>query len=106
MGTIIQQNTILYREAKITLDFLSNYAKIYISIIKIKGANMAQAKKKTATRTTKKTATRAQAQRKAATRTTKYKSLSGKEKLHIYVITAMSIIAGILLCANAAMMIV
>ena len=64
---------------------------------------MAQAKKKTATKT-KKAAVRTQAQKKAATRTTKCK-VNTHEKMHVYIVTAMSMVAAILLCANAAMMI-
>lgn len=64
---------------------------------------MAQTKKKTATKTAKKTTTN-KCRKKACMRTNK--GVSGKEKMHIYIITAMGMIAGILLCANAAMMIV
>ena len=66
---------------------------------------MAQAKKKTATKTAKKAA-RPQARKKACTRTAKKQGVSRSDRMHIYVITAMAMIAGILLCANAAMMIV
>lgn len=66
---------------------------------------MAQAKKKTATKTAKKTAARG-GQRKAATRTTKCKGISKQEKMHVYIIAAMSVIAGVLLFASAVMMIV
>lgn len=65
---------------------------------------MAQSKKKTATKT-KKTAVRNQSQKKAATRTTKCK-VNGQEKMHVYIVTVMSMVAAILLCANAAMMMV
>ena len=65
---------------------------------------MAQAKKKTATKTAKKTAVKARTQKKAATRTTKCKQISNQDRMHIYIVTAMGMIAGILLCANAAMM--
>lgn len=67
---------------------------------------MAQAKRKTATKTAKKTSSRPQqARRRAATRTTKKsQGISNQERAHIYIVTCMSIIAGILLCANAAMM--
>ncbi len=64
---------------------------------------MAQAKKKTATQT-KKAAASKQPQKRAATRTANCK-VNTQEKMHIYIVTAMSLIAGILLCANAAMMI-
>ena len=67
---------------------------------------MAQAKKKTATRTAKKTTARkTQCRKQACTRTAK-KNISRQDKMHVYIIAGMSIIAGILLCANAAMMIV
>lgn len=66
---------------------------------------MAQAKKKTATKTAKKTTAKAGARRKTCNRTCK-KRVDQNEKMHVYIVTAMSIIAGILLCANAAMMIV
>ena len=65
---------------------------------------MAQAKKKTATKTKK-----AGAQRKTGSRAntrTQKKQISNQERMHIYITTAMAIIAGVLLCANAAMMIV
>ncbi len=64
---------------------------------------MAQTKKKTATKTAKKT-TCNKCRKKACARTNK--GISNKERMHIYIITAMGMIAGILLCANAAMMIV
>ena len=69
---------------------------------------MAQAKRKTATKTAKKSSARQQqARKRTSTRTCKkYQSVSSQEKMHIYIVTGMSIIAGILLCANAAMMIV
>ena len=66
---------------------------------------MAQAKKKTSTKTAKKSTARKTGSR-ANTRTTKYKSISNKERIHIYIVTAMSMIAAILLCADVAMMIV
>lgn len=67
---------------------------------------MAQAKRKTATKTAKKaTAKKTQCRKQACTRTAK-KGVSQQEKMHIYIVTAMAIIAGILLCADAAMMIV
>ena len=68
---------------------------------------MAQAKRKTATKTAKKTtAKKTQCRKKACCRTAKQKDITNEEKMHIYIITAMAIIAGILLCADAAMMIV
>lgn len=66
---------------------------------------MAQAKKKTATKTAKKTTAKTGGQRKAATRATKCKDITNKERVHVYIITAMSMLAGILLFANAVMMI-
>ena len=66
---------------------------------------MAQAKKKTATKTAKKPATRTQTRKKACTRTAK-KQQAQNDKLHVYIVTAMAIIAGVLLCANAAMMMI
>ena len=67
---------------------------------------MAQAKKKQATKTAKKPCAKKNcARKKACTRTCK-KQIDQKEKYHIYIVTAMSMIAGILLCANAAMLIV
>ena len=66
---------------------------------------MAQAKKKTATRTAKKASARkSQCHKKTCSRTAK-KQISQQEKMHIFMVTGMSIIAGALLCANAAMMI-
>lgn len=67
---------------------------------------MAQAKKKTATRTKKATQQRKTGSR-ANTRTRKkQQGISNQERMHVYLVTAMAMIAGILLCANAAMMIV
>ena len=67
---------------------------------------MAQAKKKTATRTAKKTTVKSQARKKVATRTAKKQQISQQDRMHVYIVTAMAMIAGILLCANAAMMMV
>lgn len=68
---------------------------------------MAQAKKKTATKTAKKPAARArQSSKRVSTRTAKRQEISSQEKMHVYLVTAMSIVAGILLFANAAMMMV
>ena len=66
---------------------------------------MAQAKKKTATKTAKKT-TRPQARKKACAKTAKQCKCNKTEKIHVYVVTAMGIVTAILLCANAAMMMV
>lgn len=65
---------------------------------------MAQAKKKTATKTAKKTTAKAGARKQACTRTAKCKGISNSERMHIYAVTVMGMIAGILLCANVAMM--
>ena len=68
---------------------------------------MATAKKKTATKTAKKTtAKKTQCRKKSCCRTAKYQRISGKERMHIYIVTAMAMTAGILLCADAAMMMV
>ncbi|MBR3177661.1 hypothetical protein IKF27_02560 [Candidatus Saccharibacteria bacterium] len=70
---------------------------------------MAQAKKKTATKTAKKqTARQTQARRQVAKRTAckRQQQQNSQEKFHVYVVTALSLIAGILLCANAAVMMV
>ena len=65
---------------------------------------MAQAKRKTATRNKKATQQRKTGSR-ANTRTAKKQQITQSEKIHVYIITAMAIVAGVLLCANAAMMI-
>ena len=65
---------------------------------------MAQAKKKTATKTAKKTTAKSGVRKKAATRTAKTKSISNIERMHVYIVTVMSMIAVILLCADVAMM--
>ena len=66
---------------------------------------MAQAKKKTATKT-KKTTTQRKTGSRANSRTAKKQQCSSAEKMHVYIVTIMAMIAGILLCANATMMIV
>ncbi len=67
---------------------------------------MAQAKKKTATKTAKKTTARStQARKRTCTRTAK-RTVSSREKMHIYFITGMSVVAGVLLLASATMMII
>lgn len=66
---------------------------------------MAQAKKKTTTKTKKSQQTRKSGSR-ANTRTAKCKGISSKERMHVYIVTAMGMIAGILLCADVAMMVV
>ena len=67
---------------------------------------MAQAKRKTATKTAKKCTSCSQSRRKATCKTKKCQGISKQEKMHVYIVTAMGMIAGILLCANAAMMMV
>lgn len=69
---------------------------------------MAQAKRKTATKTAKKTTARKnQARRQAVSRTNKkQQDITNAERMHVCLVAAMAIIAGILLCADAAMMIV
>lgn len=67
---------------------------------------MAQAKKKTATKTTKKTTAKSGARKKTVTRTAKAKDISNSERMHVYIVTVMSMIAVILLCADVAMMLV
>ena len=69
---------------------------------------MAQARKKTATKTSKKPAARkTQARRQMAKRTSCMRQQQFDQgRLHVYVVTALSMVAGILLCANAAVMMV
>lgn len=66
---------------------------------------MAQAKKKQSTKTSKKAPAK-KAGSRANTKSCKCKDISNKERMHIYIVTAMSLVAGILLCADAAMMMV
>ena len=67
---------------------------------------MAQAKRKTTTKT-KKAGTQRKTGSRANTRTQKkQQGITDQERMHIYIVTAMAIIAGVLLCANTAMMIV
>ena len=69
---------------------------------------MPQTKKKKSTKTAKKV-TATKTRKKASCRTNCRKcnkELSNTERMHIYVVTALSITAVILLCADAAMMIV
>ena len=67
---------------------------------------MPQTKKKKSTKTAKKTTTASRTHKKACCRTNckKSKELSNTERMHIYVVTALSITAAILLCTDAAMM--
>ncbi len=67
---------------------------------------MAQAKKKTSTKTAKKTTASQGARKKVSTRTAAKKGVSKEERMHIYIVTIMGMIAGILLCADVAMMLV
>lgn len=67
---------------------------------------MAQAKKKQSTKTAKKVAAKPNcARKKACTRTCKKQQSNQSDKVHVYLITAMSMVAAILLCANVAMMV-
>lgn len=66
---------------------------------------MAQAKKKQSTKTAKKPAAKQNcARKKSCTRTNKKQQISKSDRMHVYIVTAMSMIAGILLCANVAML--
>ena len=67
---------------------------------------MAQAKRKTATKTAKKAAPKAKAcaAKKTCCKKCGYKSLGGADKFHMCFILALALIAGILLAANAAIM--
>ena len=68
---------------------------------------MAQAKRKTATKTAKKaTAKKTQCRKQTCTRTAKRQEVTNGERMHVYAVTALAIVAGVLLCANAAMMMV
>lgn len=62
---------------------------------------MPQAKKKKSTKTAKKPVVKT-SRRKAVSRT-KCKGVEPREKWHVYIVTSLSIIAGILLVADAAM---
>ena len=66
---------------------------------------MPQAKKKKSTKTAKKATTASKTRKKTVSRSCcKNKSISPRERTHIYIVTALSIAAGILLCADAAIM--
>ena len=67
---------------------------------------MAQTKKKKSTKTTKRTTAATKTHKKAAARTRckKGSEITNRERMHIYIVTALGMIAGILLCADAAMM--
>ena len=62
---------------------------------------MAQAKKKTATRTAKKPAAKKTCSKKKCG----YKSVSGADRFHMYFILVLALVAGILLAANTAIFI-
>ena len=65
---------------------------------------MAQAKKKTSTKTAKKTVA-AKAKSTASKKTCSRKDCkNNRERMHVYIVTALSMIAAIILCADAAMM--
>ncbi len=89
------------------LIFYKTYAKLKtVILLNKKGIIMAQAKRKTATRT-QKTMRQNQARRQTAARThKKQQGITNQERFHVYLVTAMGMIAGILLCADVAMMIV
>lgn len=66
---------------------------------------MAQAKKKKSTKTAKRTTTATKTHKKSASRSCcKAKSISPRERMHVYIVTVLSIAAGILLCADMAIM--
>ncbi|MBR3052486.1 hypothetical protein IKG60_02605 [Candidatus Saccharibacteria bacterium] len=69
---------------------------------------MAQTKRKTATKTAKKTtAKRTQCRKKTCCRAAKkQQGVTNEERMHIFFVTAMALVAGALLCADAAMMMV
>lgn len=68
---------------------------------------MAQAKKKQSTKTAKKTTAKGNTtHKKACNKTCKKQQISQSDKIHVYIVTAMSMIAAVLLCANVAMMMV
>ena len=66
---------------------------------------MAQAKRKTATKTAKKTTSRT-AKSRTAKKTCAKKCISNADRMHVYIVTAMSMIAVILLGAEVAMLMV
>lgn len=70
---------------------------------------MAQAKKKQATKTAKKTVARKTAQKSTCAHSKSArctKKCDNRERNHIYIITAMSMIVAILLCVNVVLMII
>ena len=64
---------------------------------------MPQAKKKQTQKTAAKRKTTT-AKKKACTRTCARQQVNEREKMHVYIVTAMSMIVAILLCADAAIM--
>lgn len=66
---------------------------------------MAQTKKKTATKTAKKPAAKKTCASKKACKSCGYKSASSADKFHMCLILVLALIAGILLAANAAIMV-
>jgi len=65
---------------------------------------MAQAKKKTSTKTAKKS-TSTKAKSTAAKKTCSRKNCTNsRERMHVYIVTALSMLAAIILCADAAIM--
>ena len=66
---------------------------------------MAQAKRKTTTKTAKKTTSRT-AKSRTAKKTCAKKCISNADRMHVYIVTAMSMIAVILLGAEVAMLMV
>lgn len=69
---------------------------------------MPQTKKKKTTKTAKRVTTASRTHKKACCRTNckKGKELTNTERMHIYVVTALGMIAAILLCADVAIMMV
>lgn len=67
---------------------------------------MATTKKKTATKTAKKTTAKKCGSKKCACKKCACKTISSRERAHVCFVAVLSITAGILLCADAAMMIV
>ena len=69
---------------------------------------MPQTKKKKSTKTAKKATTATKTHKKVASRTNckKAQELTNTERMHVYIVTSLSIVAAILLCTDAAMMMV
>ena len=67
---------------------------------------MAKAKKKQATRTAKKGTRKASSSRCAKGSKASRKTVCNRERNHVYIVTALGMIATILLCASAAMMMI